>query len=303
MKQFIFAILCVVFALPCSSLRAGTFNSTSMLNQTFNQQILVFTRITDAALGINRSESISPQLSSGINSATISADTVSNSGSIIGLDFKQFSLPASSLNHDVSVRRLVVDVPGDFPDPGMSHYEDEKYKARVTITGVAPSTPIASSTIAPLQSLYFKPPWFVMNNVLTLSSLSFVIEGTFEAIGPTTTKSVPFSVEFRPEESVVTLLQRTGIKGGPDFDNGFEFILSRGIRIPYRAVTPVVFDEQIDGMRIQLNVSDKITVGLLKDAPLPEPGVMGLGFGVAAAISGRWRRRAMTSKLAFKQRR
>ena len=66
---------------------------------------------------------------------------------------------------------------------------------------------------------------FKMSNSLMLSSSSFTVHGTYKAIGPVNSATVPFSVEFRwpqPFTSSFAFFQ-TGIRGGAGFGDGFEF--------------------------------------------------------------------------------
>jgi len=245
----------------------------------------------DPKFGGNRLESCNGRLSSGVNSASVAVDTDSDTGFISGLDFKPFDMTSLMNTRNVSFQQTIVDVPANFPIPGVTHIETRSFEERFTITGVAPATPtLASSTTSPLKPSYFQPPLFVMTSALALSSASFSVEGTYEVIGPETTRTVPFSVEYEPVSSS-TLSQRTGVMGGQNFDDGFEFLLGTDLRLGYQAANPVVFDEVVDGVRFRALFPDSPFVQLLKGVPIPEPGSISLALGTAVFLGVACRRR------------
>jgi hypothetical protein len=284
-KRFVVAaMLTAGIAQATSAARAASFSSTSILNQTFTRQLSYNSRFTNSEVGVNSSQSTSTNLSSGVNSASVTADTATDTGQISGFAFKPFSLPASTRVRNVNVQRLIVDVPADFPNPAITHIETDVYHERFNITGLAPATAaLESSDTGAILPQISTPPWFIMNAGVTLSSLSFVVQGTYEVTGPTESFSVPFSVEFQPTNGE-TLAQRTRIEGGPSFNNGFKFILGNDLTFNYRAVNPVVFDDDVDDLHVRAGFVDtNYVVQLLRGAPVPEPRA--ISVAILAAIS------------------
>jgi hypothetical protein len=292
MKKVTIAIIAVAFSLQCSLTRGAVFSSTATLNQSFSTFISYTSRFTDPARPFSNFDSSNfTRLSSGVNSASVMVDTDLDMGFVSGMQFKPFTVPTSTNTHNMTIQRVVVDVPGNFPIPPVTHVETTQYSDKISITQVAPATPtLASSTTGAITPLNFQA-LFHMFNDLVFALPSIIVEGMYEATGPSGTRSFPFAVEFQPT-SGPTLVQRTGIRGGQNFSNGFEFLIGRGFAVNYRPVNPVIFDEQVDELHFRASFSTSdISVQLLQGAPIPEPGAIGLAAGTAMALAGAARRR------------
>jgi len=223
---------------------------------------------------------------------SVATDTDSDKGYISDLQFKPLTLTPVMREQDATAERIVVDVPANFPIPAVTHVEKQQFSDRITITGIMGMTPdLATSTMDKLLPLNNFAPWFVMNNTISLALPSFFVQGTYEANGPTESRSVPFSVEFQPVDGL-TQLQRAGIKGGLGFDNGFEFALVRNMIVEYQAVNPVIFDDQVDGVQFQASfASEPLSVRLLNGMHFPEPGSLTLLVAAGLVLAGTARRR------------
>jgi hypothetical protein len=131
-----------------------------------------------------------------------------------------------------------------------------------------------------------------MAHDLTLAPISFTLQGTYEAIGPLTSKSIPFSVTYEATEGLNTR-QRSGVRGGAGFGNGFQAKLAWTNDLKFRAVNSQVIDEVVDEVRFRLSFTDDLSLRLvLRTPPVPEPSSAVL-FGMASlALVARSRRRS-----------
>ncbi len=208
------------------------------------------------------------------------------------MQFKPYTMSPITVGQSATASRIVVDVPADFPIPAVTHVEQQLFSDSFKITGVMAATPsLDSSTNDNLKPLLDFAPWFVLDNNVTLALPSFFVQGTYEAKGPTETRSIPFNVEFQPVTSL-TFAQHTGVKGGAGFNNGFLFSLVSDMVVRYQAVNPLIFDEQVDGVQFRASfTSNNFPVQLLKGIHFPEPGSMTLLVGAGLVLAGTTRRR------------
>lgn len=292
MKCFPILAVATILAIHCSLGHAAVFTSTTTLNQSHTRSFFPTTRLTDEIAKVDESRTYVTSISSGVNTASFSADTTADNGTITGFAFKSIGLPGpTNFTRSVTAKRLVVDVPADFPNPPVTHIESFTFQERVVFDTQTSVTPMfASSTTNSLFSIPYYSPWFQMTNELTLAPISFAIKGTYEAIGPTTTKSFPFSVTYEAIGGL-TAVQRTGIQGGANFGNGFQALPSRDMNLSFRTLTPAVINEEVDGMRFRMSFPESVFLPLLRGIPIPEPSSAALLAIAAAAARPRHKRR------------
>jgi hypothetical protein len=92
MKCVIVTTIAIAFGFQSSLTSAGTYSSTSTLNQKFSTNISFTSGYFDPKSGNSRFKNYIGRLSSGVNSASVAVDTDSDTGFISGLDFKPFDM-------------------------------------------------------------------------------------------------------------------------------------------------------------------------------------------------------------------
>jgi hypothetical protein len=286
-------LLAIAIVFQCSLGQAAVYTSTTTINQSFQTDFQPFSVLDHPSLNGSSFNSHLFWISSGVNSASFSTDTVADHGQVTGIQFKPIGLPGpATFSRNVSVQRLVVDVPADFPLPPVTHFETDVYRERIqfdTPTNVTPA--LANSTVNPLFPIQFVSPWFQMTNELTLAPITFALQGTYEAIGPTSTKTIPFSVTYEAFDGLNSE-QRTGVEGGANFGNGFRAELSRDMSLNFRTQSPLVINEEVDGMQFRMRFPETVFVRLVRGEPIPEPSsAMLLGMASFALVARSRRRR------------
>jgi hypothetical protein len=144
---FAIAIVC-----QCSLGQAAVFTSSTTLNQSFQTSISVRSSLTHPSLSDTSGRSYSRSITSGINSATFSADTDADNGFISAMQFKPIGLPgAATFSRSLNYQRVVVDVPADFPNPPVTHVENSVFQERIQLDTPTNVTPmLVNSTVDPL---------------------------------------------------------------------------------------------------------------------------------------------------------
>jgi hypothetical protein len=284
----------IAFVIQCSFGQAAVFTSTTTFNQSFQRSFVPLTIYNNLLRNTSSSQGYSMSITSGINSANFSADTDADNGYVTSMQFKPIGLPGpTTLSRSLNYQRLVVDVPANFPLPPVTHVENSVFQERLIFDSPTIVTPtLVNSTVDPLAAIGDGSPWFVMDNELTLAPISLVLHGTYEAIGPVSTKSIPFSVSYGVTEGLTTA-QRVGVKGGAGFGNGFETKIRENMQLRFRTSTTTVVDEVVDGLRVRLTFPQTFLLQLVQGAPIiPEPSSATLIGITCFALLARFRHRA-----------
>jgi hypothetical protein len=187
------------------------------------------------------------KLLAGVASATVTTDTAADTGVVDAMELTPFSLTPSSKSGEFSTSITVVEEPANFPLPAVTHTYSGQWQEIISFNGVTGDSPtFASSAAAALTPYIGTPPWFSMVGNVTFTVPSFTLTGTYQVVGPESTTTVPFSVEFEPE--VQPANSSIAIRGGETFGPDFNFILLE-TSVVYRPVNPQIFDGVVDGMR------------------------------------------------------
>lgn len=189
---------------------------------------------------------------------------------------------------DFSVNFDVVDVPANFPNLPVIRHVMGQYSERLTVTGLTMSAPaFVSSSSAPITLSNVGGPHFNADVPVTLTLPELTVTGTYEAIGPQTSKSKPFSLTYHP--SVGTNFARFAIPGvpaGQSLSNGFPFEPYE-LTVLYYPNNSKIFDDAVDDVRYIAEVAEPIALNFF----VPEPcGVSLAALAVGGLVAMRRRR-------------
>jgi hypothetical protein len=185
----------------------------------------------------------------------------------------------TSTGNTVPINYQFVVVPANFPNPPVIQQVAGDYFTKIVLNSITSSTAptLVSSSTTPLV---FAGSEFFADVNITLGASSFTLNGVFEAHGPTTTETQPFSIVYNINPGVKQA--RSAIPGGPGFGDGFTFT-PRHLNVFYDPTTSTIFDEVVDNVRF-IGLAGAVFVNYFSTARVPEPSSLILAGLAAAAI-------------------
>jgi hypothetical protein len=279
------AIVALATAAAAADSSAALLSSTNTTTNGRLHPLEVRTRLlppdssTILAVNIVSSNAVA----AGSNLISLTVDTVADTVRYDDIDFIAASMSPWSGMASTPLDFTYEVTPANFPDPPVFKNVAGTYGSRVTFDSLATSTPgFVSSSTAPI---FWTGSAFALSAEVALSLPDITLDGVYEAIGPSTIVSQPFSIVLKPQVGPTQAASMT--PGGPDIDHGFPFLPTR-LLVTYFPTRPTLFDQVVDDVRFQA-ISPILTLNYLFN--IPEPGCLSLGwlaFGVPA-VRGRRR--------------
>ena len=225
------------------------------------------------------------KLLAGVSSVTITTDTVADTGAVDAMTLTPFSLTPSTRTTQFSTSITVIEVPANYPLPAVTRNISGQWQESITFSGVSGDSPtFASPTATALYPLIELPPWFTMADKVGFTVPSFTLTGMYKVVGPESTTTVPFSMEF--EAVAQSANSYIAVQGGAGVGPDFNFIPLE-TSVVYRPVNPLIFDGVVDGMRFAASFYEMDTAIIFAQNNLvPEPNSLTLGLCCSGMILG-----------------
>jgi hypothetical protein len=297
MKPTAFSICLVIVAIAEARLDAASFTSSRTFDHILSTSLRIRSyRNNGASWFDEHSYENATQIKTGVVSATATADTSTRLGRFEALQLSPFGLTSNSVTSSVST--TTTGIIGNFPEPPTQQTIQGTWTERITIDGIAglPPTLILQNARS-LETYESTAPWYTAFFSEALSASPFTISGTYELIGPITTRTVPWSFEFVPQED--SAYANLGVKGVDDFTDGFVFE-PFSVYQTYTTDQKSFFEGSVDGLYI--SVRFETDFGARLDLPfspgVPEPASAVLDC-VGFLLMWQRRKQCPTSALRF----
>lgn len=227
------------------------------------------------------STNTSNKVNTGATQTKLTVDTTNDTAHYDDIDFLTPSIETSPVTSNaVNVNYTLPVSPPNFPDPPVIITVMGNYMTRVTLTSIVTSTPQYVSS--PTTPIVWNPNTLLYGNnqTATFTMPDITLNGTYEAIGPITTVSVPFSITLHTSGTPVQRTAQTQIPGASPFGDGFLYfpnLLSTGYN-----PTPsgVLFNQVVDNVRFVAN-KPSLQVNFFE---IPEPSTLILASLAATGI-------------------
>ena len=228
-------------------------------------------------------------VSVGATQTVLTVDTTTDTGHYDDIDFSTPSASNAPRTVSTFINYTLPVSPPNFPDPPTIITVSGQYSARITITSLVQTTPQYVS--APNAPITWNPDLLAYehNPFVTYTMPDITLNGTYEAIGPTTTVTLPFSIVLRtsPSGNPVGRGTITRIPGASPFNNGFAYFPVDLTSLYSPTPGGVLFDQVVDNVRF---VAEKPVLRVNYFA-IPEPNSFALAVFAAGLGLVRLRRR------------
>jgi hypothetical protein len=213
------------------------------------------------------------QIQTGLTAATDRVDVDDDMGAVTNFQVRPYALTGASATSSFNTTTQIWDPAITFPDPPRRITAGGTWTETLTLTSITGGTPtFPSSTVDELRPL--TTSLYQMINNLQYEGLEFTVHGTYQMVGPLTTVTAPFSLEYVPrgQQSAFAV---PNIPASATFGDQFPYFFQSAAASYDPSTGTRIFSGNVDGV----NISVDLELNSVSYAQIPEPSTGCLALG------------------------